>query len=110
MVSRLSGLSTMRAVIASTSILSHVTSGYSRATSASHLVPDHHAVTLRVRLRHDGQELARPRAGQVERKAQDALDARAGEDRNVGRNFNRSEPRCDAPAVTPNIRPPNSRA
>ena len=74
-------------VIASTSILSQVTSGNSRATSAaisSHITM---RVPLRVRLGDDGEQLARARAGERERKAHDALDAGAGEHRDVGRDF-----------------------
>ena len=48
------------------------------------LVPHHHAVALGVGLGDDGQELARPRAGQLEREAHDAGDAGAGEDHHLG--------------------------
>ncbi len=48
------------------------------------LVPEHHAVVLRVRLGHHGERLARPRPCEREGVARDALDAGAGEDRDFG--------------------------
>ena len=51
------------------------------------LVPHHHRVPLRIALGDDGQMLARARLRQFEREAQDALDAGARHDRNVGRHF-----------------------
>ncbi len=62
------------------------------------LVPQHHAVALRVRLRHDGQVPARARAREREGKAHDAADAGAGEDRGLGRDLFRVAP-VRAPAV-----------
>ena len=83
-VSIVCGLSIMRMVMASTSILSQVTSGNSRGHLGGDLVPHHHAVALGVRLGDDGQQLARPRAGEREGKAHDARDAGAREHRHVG--------------------------
>ena len=48
------------------------------------LVPEHHAVALRIGLGDDGELLARTRARDVEGEAQDPLDAAAGEDRGLG--------------------------
>ena len=42
------------------------------------LVPHHHGVALRVRLRHDREQLARTRLGQLEREPHDALHAGRG--------------------------------
>ena len=83
-VSSVSGRSVMRMVMASTSILSQVTSGNSARDLGGDLVPHHHAVTLRVRLGDDGEQLARARAGEREGEAHDACDAGAREDRDLG--------------------------
>ena len=88
-VSSVCGRMTMRMVMASTSILSQVTSVNSRAISVGDLVPHHHGMALRVRLGDHGQELARPRLRQPEGEAHDALDAGAGEHRDVGGRFQR---------------------
>jgi hypothetical protein len=45
------------------------------------------AMALSVRLGDDGEELARPRLGQLERIAHDALDADPSEDRHLGADF-----------------------
>jgi len=73
--------------MASSSILSQLTSGNSRATSAAISSHHHHAVPLRVRLGYDREQLARARACELEGKAQDAHDAGAGEHRNVARHL-----------------------
>ena len=68
------------------------------------LVPHDHAVPLRVRLGHDGEKLARPRARHLERKPHDARDAGAGEDRDLGRDLLRAVPGGSArpgPAYSP---------
>ena len=63
------------------------------------LVPHHHGVALRVRLGDDGEELARARAGECESETEDALDAGAGHDRDVGRDLDR-QAAMNAPADT----------
>ena len=77
----------MRTVIASTSILSQVTSGNSRGDLPGDLVPQHHAMALGIRFGDDGQQLARPRMRQFESKAHDAGYAGAGEDRDFRRDL-----------------------
>ena len=83
-VSSVSGLSVIRMVMASTSILSQVTSGNSLRHLGRDLVPHHHAVALGVGLGDHGQELARARAGELERVAHDPGHAGAGEDHHLG--------------------------
>ena len=61
------------------------------------LVPHHHAVALRVRLRDDRQELARARLRQPEGVAHDAGDADAGEDRRPRSPTSSGRPRCARP-------------
>ncbi len=51
------------------------------------LVPHHHAVALRVRLGHHGQELARARSGEREGEAHDPRNPRTGEHGDVGRHL-----------------------
>src|SRR5687768_12727157 len=52
-----------------------------------HLVPQHHAVALRVRLRHQGKVLARPLAGEVEGEAMDPFRSGAREGGDFHRHF-----------------------
>jgi hypothetical protein len=66
----------MRMVMASTSILSQVTSGNSAATST--------AISSRIGLGHHRQQLAWARTGKREGKAHDAGNARAREDADIG--------------------------
>src|ERR1700750_280259 len=73
MVSSVCGFITIRMVIASTSILSQVTSGNSAATLGGDLVPHHYSMALRVALCHDRQQLTRPGLSQLEGVAKDAL-------------------------------------
>ena len=89
MVSSEAGRLIMRAVDASTSSLSHVTSGNSLRDLQRDLVPHHHRVALRVALGDDGQQLARTRLRQLEREAHDAFDAGAGHHRHVGGGLDR---------------------
>ena len=53
----------------------------------SDLIPEHHAVPLRVRLGHHGQMLPRARTRDIEREPHDPLHAAAGEDGNFGGDF-----------------------
>ena len=78
MTSSVCGCVTMRAQSASTwyfcsfdvrEVLRHV---------GGDLVPQHHRVLQRVRLRGAGEHLSRPRLGELEGVADDALDARGG--------------------------------
>jgi hypothetical protein len=69
--------------MASTSILSRLTSGIPSILSRN-LVPHHHAATLRVGLGDDREEFARARLCELERIAHDSLDADASEHRNFG--------------------------
>ena len=62
------------------------------------LVPEHHAVPLRVRFRDHGQVLARAGAGEVEGEAHDPLHPAAGEDRGLGRHLLR-QAAMGAPAL-----------
>lgn len=57
-----------------------------RRELAEDLVPEHHAVPLRVALGHHGEFAPRPRCGRLEGKAHRALDARPREDGDVGRD------------------------
>ena len=61
----------------------------SAAISVGDLVPHHHGMALGVGFGDDRQQLARPRLREPEGKAHDALDAGAGQDRDVGRDFER---------------------
>ena len=79
----------MRMVIASTSILSQCHVGKLARDLGADLVPHHHGVALRVRFGDDGEQLARARSGEREGEAEDALDAGAGHDRDVGCDFQR---------------------
>src|ERR1700761_3360130 len=88
-VSMVCGRITMRMVMASTSILSKLTSGNSAAISAaisSHITM---AAALRIGLAHHREELARPRSGEPEGETHDALDAGSGEHGDVGGGFER---------------------
>ena len=88
-VSSDAGRLTMRAVAASTSSLSQVTSGNSCGNLGRNLVPHHHGVALRIALGDHGQQLARPRLRQSEGEALDALDPRARHHRQVRRYLDR---------------------
>ena len=81
------GLSTMRVVAASTRMRSVFTSGKVLRHFVEDLVPQHHAVALRVRLGDQRQVLARPLARQLEGEAVHALDAAAREGRDLHRDF-----------------------
>jgi hypothetical protein len=62
------------------------------------LVPEHHAVALRVRFGDDREMPPRPRPRHIEGEAHDALDADAGEDCRLGRHL-LGQAAMDAPAV-----------
>ncbi len=62
------------------------------------LVPKHHAVALRVRLGYHGQMAARPRAGDIEGEAHDALDADPRKNSGLGRHL-LGQTAMDAPAI-----------
>ena len=62
------------------------------------LVPHHHAMPLRVRFGNDGEEFSRARLRQLERVAHDALDADAGENRDLRADFLR-QPAMHPPAA-----------
>ena len=88
-VSSVRGFSTMRMVIASTSILSHATSGKSCATSAA--ISSQNTMPCRCALDFvtTVSSLRGPRSGEREGVAHDALDPGAGEDRDLGRHLAR---------------------
>ena len=88
-VSSVCGFIIMRMVIASTSILSQVTSGNSCATSAA--ISSHITMAWRCAfdLGDDRQQLARPGLRQLEGEADDALHAGAGHHRDVGGDLDR---------------------
>ncbi len=73
------------------------------------LVPHHHRVALRIRLGDHRQLLARARAREPEREAEDSLDPGAGHHRNVRGDLRLAD--RGGPARRPrHIRLPNSRA
>ncbi len=107
-VSSDAGRLTIRAVHASTSSLSHDTSGNSFETCERDLVPHHHRVALRVRLRDDG-ELA---SAAATARARTRSGSRARR-RRASSSTRRSRPRSDGPGARARrrrrIRPRSSR-
>ena len=87
MVSSVPGLSVMRAVIASTSILSQATSGNSRATLGCDLIPHDHSVALGIGFRNNSQDFARTGACQCEGESHDAGHANPPVDGNFRADF-----------------------
>ncbi len=80
----------MRAASASTWYLRYSTAGIVLPHDLRDLVPQHHRVGERVRLRRAGQQLARPRVGELEAVPQNPFDAVTREDAGLLRDLVRS--------------------
>ena len=96
--SKVCGRRTSSSVAASMCSLSVATSGNSRRQFREHAIPQHVGIALRVRLR-DHRQAAPPRARELEREAQDALDAAARVHRRLHRDFVRRARAQDAAVV-----------